>query len=173
MSYGLLLLRVVLGLTMSAHGAQKLFGWFGGHRIGGTGGFFGNLGLRTPVLMAFAAGLAELAGGLSLATGFLTPLGALAVTIVMLNAIGLIHWSNGFFNGNGGFEFNLLIASAAVAIAATGPGRFAIDHAIGWDGSISGLWWGVGVLGAAVAIAFTTLTLGRHRHRVQVAQQAA
>jgi putative oxidoreductase len=171
MSYGLLLLRVVLGLTMSAHGAQKLFGWFGGHGIRATGGFFGNFGFRTPVLMAFAAGLAEFGGGLSLATGFLTPLGALAITIVMLNAISLVHWPKGFFNSNGGYEFNLLIASAAVAIAATGPGRFAIDRAIGWDDNISGLWWGVGVLVAAGLVTLVTLTAGRRR--VAVAQQAA
>jgi putative oxidoreductase len=163
MSYGLLLLRIVLGLTMFAHGAQKLFGWFGGHGIRGTGGFFGNFGFRAPVLIAFAAGLAEFGGGLSLAFGFLTPLGALAVTVVMLNAVYLVHWSKGFFNGNGGYEFNLLIASAVVAIAATGPGRFAIDHAIGWDDNISGLWWGLGVLGAAVVVTFFTLTAGRRR----------
>jgi putative oxidoreductase len=171
MSYGLLLLRIVLGLTMSAHGAQKLFGWFGGHGIQATGGFFGNFGFRTPVLMAFAAGLAEFGGGLSLATGFLTPLGALAITIVMLNAIGLVHWPKGFFNSNGGYEFNLLIASAAVAIAATGPGRFAIDRAIGWDDNITGLWWGVGVLVAAGLVTLVTLTAGRRR--VAVAQQPA
>jgi putative oxidoreductase len=171
MSYGLLLLRVVLGLTMSAHGAQKLFGWFGGSGIRGTGGFFGNFGFRAPVLIAFAAGLAEFGGGLSLATGLLTPLGALAITIVMLNAISLVHWPNGFFNSNGGYEFNLLIVSAAVAIAATGPGRFAIDHAIGWDDNISGLWWGVGVVGAALVVTFLTLTVGRRR--AAVAQQPA
>jgi len=171
MSYGLLLLRVVLGLTMSAHGAQKLFGRFGGFGIRGTGGFFGNFGFRAPVLTAFAAGLAEFGGGLSLATGLLTPLGALAITIVMLNAISLVHWPNGFFNSNGGYEFNLLIVSAAVAIAATGPGRFAIDHAIGWDDNISGLWWGVGVVGAALVVTFLTLTVGRRR--VAIAQQPA
>lgn len=172
MSYGLLLLRLVLGLTMSAHGAQKLFGWFGGPGMQGTAGMCANLGYRSPFLMAAGLAFAELGGGLSLATGFLTPLGALAVTIVMLNAIALVHWPKGFFNGNGGFEFNLLIASAAVAIAATGPGRFAIDHAIGWDDNFSGLWWGLGVVGAAALVAFTTLTLGRHR-RLSVAQLPA
>jgi putative oxidoreductase len=161
MSYGLLLLRVVLGLTMSAHGAQKLFGWFGGPGMKGTVGICTNLGYRWPFLMAGSLALAEFGGGLSLATGFLTPLGAFAVTVVMLNAVYLIHWSKGFFNGDGGYEFNLLIASAAVAVAATGPGRFAIDHAIGWDDNISGLWWGLGVLGAAVVMAFLTLTAGR------------
>jgi putative oxidoreductase len=171
MSYGLLLLRIVLGLTMFAHGAQKLFGWFEGPGMKGTIGMCTNLGYRSPFLMGFAVAFAEFGGGLSLATGFLTPLGALAVTVVMLNAVYLVHWSKGFFNGNGGYEFNLLIASAAVAIATTGPGRFAIDHAIGWDDNISGLWWGLGVLGAAVVVAFLTLTAGRRR--VAVADQPA
>jgi uncharacterized membrane protein YphA (DoxX/SURF4 family) len=100
-------------------------------------------------------------GGLALALGFLTPLGALAVTVVMLNAVYLIHWAKGFFNGNGGYEFNLLIASAAVALAMTGPGRFSLDRAIGWDDNISGVWWGVGVLAVAALVSFLTLTLGR------------
>jgi putative oxidoreductase len=172
MSYGLLLLRVVLGSTMAAHGAQKLFGWFGGGGVRGTGAFFGNFGFRTPVLMALAAGLTEFGGGLLLATGFLTPLGALAVTIVMLNAVSLVHWPKGFFNANGGYEFNLLIASAAVALAATGPGRFAIDRAIGWDDNTSGLWWALGVVGAAAIVTFLTLTVGRVR-RSAVAHSAA
>src|SRR5919198_4641266 len=98
MSYGLLLLRVVLGSTLAAHGAQKLFGWFGGGGLRRTGGSFGNFGFRTPVLMALAAGAAELGGGLLLATGLLTPLSALAVAVVMLNAIGTVHWRNGFWN---------------------------------------------------------------------------
>ena len=172
MSYGLLLLRVVLGLTLSAHGAQKLFGWFGGPGLKGTGGFFGNFGFRTPVLVAALAGLAEFGGGLLLATGFLTPLGALAITIVMLNAVALVHWPNGFFNANGGFEFNLSVAASAIALAATGPGRFAIDHAIGWDDNITGLWWALGVLGAAIVVTFGTLTIGRRR-RIAIAQQPA
>jgi putative oxidoreductase len=171
MSYGLLLLRVILGATMSAHGAQKLFGWWGGPGFQGTTGMCSNLGYRFPFLMAGGLALAEFGGGLSLATGFLTPLGAFAVTVVMLNAISLVHWRNGFFNGNGGFEFNTLILAASIALAATGPGRFAIDHAIGWDDNISGLWWGVGVPGAAVVTSLLTLTLGRRR--VAVAQQPA
>jgi putative oxidoreductase len=162
MSYGLLLLRVVGGLTISAHGAQKLFGWFGGHGVRGTAGFFENLGFRPPVLLAALAGLGEI-GGVLFAAGFLTPLAALGITIVMFNAIAVVHWPKGFFNGNGGFEFPLSLATIAIAVAATGPGRFSIDRAIGWDDNISGVWWGVGVLGAAVVISFLTLTLGRRR----------
>jgi putative oxidoreductase len=169
MSSGLLLLRIAVGSIMAAHGAQKLFGWWGGPGMSGTAGICSSLAFRSPFLMAWALALAETGGGLSLATGFLTPLGAFAVTVVMLNAVYLVHWSKGFFNGNGGYEFNLLIAASSVALAAIGPGRFSIDHAIGWDDNISGAWWGLGVLGAAVAMAFVTLAAGRRR--VAVAQQ--
>ena len=166
MSYGLLLLRVVIGGTMFSHGAQKLFGWFGGHGLRGTAGFFGQLGWRAPTLMALLAGLAE-ASGLSFAAGFLTPLAALGIAVVMLNAIAVVHWKNGFFNGDGGIEFPLALATVAVAVAATGPGRFSIDRVIGWDDDISGIWWGVGVVAAAIAISFVTLTVFRHRERLQ------
>jgi putative oxidoreductase len=166
MSSGLLLLRIAVGSIMAAHGAQKLFGWWGGPGISGTVGMCSSLAYRAPFLMACALAVAEFGGGLSLAIGFLTPLGALAVTVVMLNAIYVIHWPKGFFNGNGGYEFNLLIAASAVALAAIGPGRFSIDHAIGWDDSVSGVWWGVGVAGAAILVSFLTLTLGRRRAKV-------
>jgi putative oxidoreductase len=150
---------------MSAHGAQKLFGWWGGPGMAGTTGMCRSFGCRLPGLMAWALALAELGGGFLLAAGFLTPLGALAVTTVMLNAVYLVHRPNGFFNSNGGYEFNLLIAATAVALAAIGPGRFSIDHALGWDDNLSGFWWGVGVAGAALVAAFLTQTVGRRRPR--------
>src|SRR5919197_3241769 len=162
MSYGLLLLRVVVGATMFGHGAQKLFGWFGGPGPRGTGGFFGQLGYRAAVVMAVFAGLAE-SSGILFALGFVTPLASLAIAVVMLNAIITVHWSKGFWNGNGGFEFPLTLLTVAVAVAAIGPGRFSIDRAIGWDDNISGLWWGVGVLGAAALIALVIQTAFRSR----------
>jgi putative oxidoreductase len=166
MSYGLLLLRIVVGGTMFSHGAQKLFGWFGGHGLRGTAGFFGSLGWRLPLLMAFLAGLAE-ASGLAFAAGVLTPLAALGIAVVMLNAIIVVHWRNGFFNGNGGVEFPLVLATVAVSVAATGPGRFSIDRLIGWDDNISGVWWGVGVLAAALAASVVTVTVFRRREVLQ------
>jgi putative oxidoreductase len=166
MSYGLLLLRVVIGGTLFAHGAQKLFGWFGGHGLRGTAGFFGSTGWRLPLLMAFLAGLGE-TSGLAFAFGLLTPLAALGIATVMLNAIFAVHWRNGFFNGDGGVEFPLALGAVAVAVAATGPGRFSIDNAIGWADNISGLWWGVGVAGAAAAITIATLTIFRRSERLQ------
>jgi putative oxidoreductase len=171
MSYGLLLLRVVGGLTISAHGAQKLFGWFGGGGVRGTAGFFENLGFRPPVLLTVLAGLGEV-GGLLFAAGFLTPLAALGMTIVMFNAIAVVHWSKGFFNGNGGLEFPLSLATIAIAVTMTGPGRFSIDRAIGWDDNISGVWWGVGVAAAAAVVTLFTVATTRRRARVQAAAPA-
>ena len=161
MSYGILSLRLVLGAIMAAHGSQKLFGWFGGGGPRGTANSFAQLGYSSPLLMALGAGLAELGGGLLIALGLLTPLAAAAIAIVMLNAIAAVHWRNGFFNAAGGYEFNLLVFTAAVATAATGPGRFSLDNLYGWAGNISGLWWGVGVAGVAVLVSALTLTVGR------------
>jgi putative oxidoreductase len=165
MSYGLLLLRVVIGGTMFAHGAQKLFGWFGGGGPRGTAGFFGALGFRAPLAMAVLAGLSETSGAL-FAAGFLTPLASLGIAVVMVVAIATVHWSKGFFSGSGGYEFNLTLFTVAVAVAATGPGRFSVDRALHWDDNISGLWWGVGVLGASLVLGGLTVTLGRRRERL-------
>jgi putative oxidoreductase len=163
MSYGLLLLRLVVGGTMFGHGAQKLFGWFGGPGREGTRGFLGQLGFRAGAMMALLVGLAE-SSGLLLAAGFVTPLACVAIAIVMLNAIATVHWSNGFWNTKGGYEFPLTLLTVVVAIGAIGPGRFSVDRAIGWDGNISGVWWGVAVLAAAAVVSFVTVTVGRRLH---------
>ncbi len=149
MAYGLLFLRAIIGTTIAAHGAQKIFGWFGGHGPQGTAGFFGGLGFRALRLMAIVAGLSELAG-LLFAVGLLTPFAALAIASVMVVAVGSVHGKNGFWAGSGGFEYNLALWTVAVAIAATGPGRFSIDRLLGWDDNLAGLWWGTGVLCASI-----------------------
>lgn len=161
MSYGILMLRVVLGAIMAAHGAQKLFGWFGGGGPSQTAGSFAKLGFQPPLLAALTAGVAEFGGGLLLAAGLVTPLAALAIAVVMLNAIATVHWRKGFWVMKGGYEFNLLILGASVSLAATGPGRFSLDALIGWADNISGLWWGVTVAGLSALVAALTLTLGR------------
>jgi putative oxidoreductase len=161
----LILLRLVAGLTLAAHGSQKLFGSFGGGGIAGTRTFFAGLGFRTPHLMAFAAGIGELAGGLLLALGLLTPVAALALVVVMLNAIATVHWRKGFFNSAGGYEYNLLVIATALAVAAGGPGRFSLDAALGWPQEISGPWWALGVSGLAAVTTLATLTVGRGRLR--------
>jgi putative oxidoreductase len=160
MSYGILLLRLVVGLAFVGHGTQKLFGWFGGYGPKGTGGFFASKGYRAPVAMAVVAGLSEAAGGTLLALGFATPLAAAMLATVMINAIGSVTFKKAFMLGS---ELELAYLTFAISLAAIGPGRFSIDRAIGWDDDISGVWWGVGVLGAALVASLLTLTLGRTR----------
>ena len=160
----MIVLRVVAGLALAAHGSQKLFGLFGGSGPTGTRTFFAGLGFRAPLAMAFVAGLSELGGGLLFAFGLLTPFAALAIAVVMLNAIASVHWKKGFFNSAGGFEYNLLIIATGVAVTAAGPGRFSLDHAFGWAGNISGPWWALAVVLAAPTIALVTLTFGRRAH---------
>jgi putative oxidoreductase len=161
MAYGILLLRVVLGLIMAAHGAQKLFGWWGGPGLRGVYGWLGSSRFRGGWAPVVALVTAEFGGGLALALGFLTPIGALAIVVVMLIAVATAHWPNGFWNGSGGYEFNLLIAASATALAVFGGGRFSLDRVFGWADNLSGVWWGVGVLGAATVIAAAMLTVGR------------
>jgi putative oxidoreductase len=160
MSYGILLLRLVVGVAFVGHGTQKLCGWFGGYGPQGTGGFFASKGYRAPVLMAVAAGLAEAGGGTLLALGFATPLAAALLATVMINAIAAVTFKKAFMLGS---ELELIYLTIAVSLAAIGPGRFSIDRAIGWDDNISGAWWGVAALGVALVFSLSTLTLGRAR----------
>ncbi|MFE6869338.1 DoxX family protein [Kitasatospora sp. NPDC057692] len=124
---GLLLLRVALGLTMAAHGSQKLFGWFGGGGLDGTSAFFGSKGYPAPKALAVVAGLTETGGGLALVVGLLAPLAAAAILGTMLNALA-VTWSGNFFAMKGGSEYELLLIAAAAALALTGPGRYAVDR---------------------------------------------
>jgi putative oxidoreductase len=159
MEAGLLVIRVVLGGTIAAHGAQKLFGWFDGPGLAGTGGWLQSMGFKPARLHAAVVGLAEFGGGALLALGLLTPLGAAAVAGVMFVAIATVHWSNGFFNTGGGYEFNLLIAATAIALALTGPGDISLDHVIGWV--LAGPAWGLGALGVSAAAAGSVLAMRR------------
>jgi len=154
MDYGLLFLRVVIGAIFFAHGSQKLLGWFGGGGLKGTAGWLGSMGFKAPGVMALMVAGAE-SSGLLFAFGLLTPLAALGMVSAMLVAIATVHWKNGFFAGNGGYEFNLALIAAATAVAATGPGRFSVDRALGLDDNWSGVAWGIGVLVlAALSAAF-------------------
>src|ERR1700681_2554422 len=130
LSLGLLVLRVVVGLTLAGHGAQKVFGWWGGPGLKAWTEGVAKMRIRPAVPFAWLAALAELGGGLILAAGFLSPLGSLAIIGTMLVAIATVHWPNGFWNTKRGYEFNLTIVAAAVAIGLTGPGNYSIDQAI-------------------------------------------
>ena len=131
LDFGLLVIRVLFGAAIAAHGAQKLFGWFGGYGLKGTGGFFEGLGFRPGTSFAAAAGLGEFGGGVSLALGLFTPLGAAAILAAMLVAIVSVHLKNGFFTMNNGVELPLLYAVSATGVALTGPGAFSLDAFFG------------------------------------------
>jgi len=126
-SLGLLVIRLVFGLTFAAHGAQKLFGWFGGYGLGGTAGFFESIGIKPGKLMAVLAGLGEFGGGLFFALGLLTPLAALAIAVTMVVAIVTVAGKNGYWAQASGYEYNLAIIAVAVGVALTGPGSLALD----------------------------------------------
>ena len=150
MEIGLLLIRLVVGGTLAAHGAQKLFGWFGGFGIAGTGGWLESMGFRPGKLQAAVSGLSEFGGGLLLAAGLLTPLGAAAIAGVMLVAIVTVHFDKGFFNGSGGYEFNAVLAVTAIALAFTGPGELSLDNALGLN--LDGAAYGIASTLAALII---------------------
>ncbi len=124
---GLLILRVVVGLTLAAHGSQKLFGWFGGSGIKGWAGVVDRMRIRPAPAWAWIAALSEFGGGLLLALGFLSPLGSFAIIGAMLVAIATVHWPKGFFVTKGGYEFNLVLIAACAAVAITGPGAYSLD----------------------------------------------
>ena len=125
------------------------------------------MGFRPARLHATVVGLSEFGGGLLVALGLLTSLGALAIAGVMVVAIATVHWTKGFFNTPGGYEFNLLIWTAAVAIAFTGPGTFSIDDAFGW--SLWGNEWGVGIALASLLSAGLVLALRKPVGQTQTA----
>jgi putative oxidoreductase len=169
MAYGLLLLRVFVGVSFFGHGTQKLFGWWGGYGPQGTGGFFAAQGYRWGVPMAVLAGLAEAGGGTLLALGLVTPLACAAIAVVMLNAIFAVTLKRAFMAGS---ELELTYLVTVVALAAVGPGRFSLDRAIGWDDDLSGLWCGVGAFVAAAVVSFVTLTFFHSKPPPQPAPQA-
>ncbi|HLZ44756.1 MAG TPA: DoxX family protein [Gemmatimonadales bacterium] len=156
MALALLILRLVVGLTMVAHGTQKLFGWFGGHGLKGTGGFLEQLGFVPGRRNALFAGLAEFTGGLLLALGLVTPLAAMLIVSVMFVAVATVHVKHGYFNHNQGYEYNLTIVAAAVSLAMIGAGPVSLDAALGIRDA--GAVWGLaalvaGLLGGAVQLA--------------------
>ena len=149
MKLGLTAFRVVIGATMFAHGAQKLFGWFGGPGPDKLGQAFEGMGLKPGKRNAIIAGASEAGGGLLLATGFLTPVGSAATIGVMHQAIETVHKEKGFFVTEGGYEYNLALAAAAFVLADVGPGPLSLDRALGTE--VRGPLVALAALGAGLA----------------------
>ena len=179
MAIGLLILRVVVGGLFIGHGAQKLFAWFDGPGIRGTTQFFDSLGYRRPRAMAQLGGWAEFAGGLFLLLGLLNPFAAAAVVGVMCNAAMAAHAQNGLWNSDGGYEFPLVMGTAAATLAFTGPGAASLDNALGiqWSGFLWGLLGvllGVFAAGAVLAMRETSPTeASDQERRTEEERQAA
>lgn len=149
MKLGITAFRVTLGAVFFAHGAQKLFGWFGGHGLEATGGAFESMGLRPGKRNALIAGASEAGGGTLLALGLFTPLASAAVIGVMNEAVRAVHGDKGFFATEGGYEYNLVLAASAFALADSGPGPWSLDEQLGVR--MSGPLWALSALGAGLA----------------------
>ena len=132
MDIALLIVRLIVGLAIAAHGAQKLFGWFGGYGIAGTGGFMETLGWRPGRLFALGAGLGEFLGGVLTVLGLGGPIGPALIIMVMVAAILAVHLPKGFWSSNGGYELNSMYVAVAIALAFTGFGAYSLDRALGW-----------------------------------------
>jgi putative oxidoreductase len=157
MKIGRLLLRLSVGGFFVGHGTQKLFGWFGGHGLDATAKSFEQLGLRPGRRNAMAAGAAEAGGGALLAAGLATPLAASVLTATMMTAIKTVHGKNGPWLTNGGYEYNVVLIAAALALVEVGPGEHSLDARLGCERHGSGwalaalLAGAVGALGAHLA----------------------
>jgi len=129
-AWGLLIVRLVVGLLFVGHGAQKLFGLFGGYGPKGTGGWMESIGIKPGVAMAVAAGLMEFIGGLLFAAGLLTPLAAVLIVITMTGAIASVHGKNGLWVTSNGYEYNMVLIAVAIGVALVGAGDYSLDAII-------------------------------------------
>ncbi len=155
---GIFLVRLFFGLAIAAHGAQKLFGWFGGYGLKGTGGFFEGIGFKPGGLFASAAGISEFLGGLLLVVGLFTPLGAAAVLTAMIVASVSVHLKNGFFVQSNGFELAFLYGAVSMGLIFTGAGSYSLDAELAL-GLLNAPTVKIGVLVASLIGAGLTLAL--------------
>ena len=169
MDLALLVLRLAVGLLFAGHGAQKLFGVFGGGGLEGTANMFDNIGLRPGSLHARAAGTIEFMGGLLIAAGLFTPFAAAALIAVMTAAVITVHAPNGIWNTNKGYEYNLVLAAVMFALSGIGAGAWSLDNAFGFD--LHGVGWAlgalaVGIIGGGGAVASGRTSSGREPHPI-------
>ena len=166
----LLFVRLVFGLAFAAHGAQKLFGWFGGYGLAGTGGFLEQLGFRPGRVFAAAAGASELAGGLLIALGLGGPIGPALVIATMIVAAVTVHLRNGFFAASNGVELPVLYLLIGAIYAFAGFGALSLDAVLGltslWTAGVVWAFTGLGIAGG-----FLNLTARRKAPAAAVAAE--
>jgi putative oxidoreductase len=161
---GILIVRLAIGLTYAAHGAQKLLGWWGGPGFAGWTGGIVRMGLRpAPLWAAISAGI-ELFGGLLLALGLLTPIASAFLVAQSIYIVVRTHLPRGFWNSRGGIEFPLQLLAGSLLVVASGPGAIAIDPVLGID---LGPWWRAGSLAVAVVGALVAMAIARPRPQAQ------
>ena len=167
MKVGRLLLRAAVGGFFIGHGTQKLFGWFGGQGLKNQASHFEGMGLKPGIVHAGAAGAAETLGGAGLLLGYRTPLASASIVSVMLTAINRVHLKNGPWAHNGGYEYNVVLAAAAISLAESGPGGLSLDALRGKEKS--GAQWGLFSLAAGAAGAAGAHFLAESRATSEVA----
>jgi putative oxidoreductase len=168
MNLGRLIARVVIGGLFAGHGTQKLFGWFGGSGLDGAGQMMDKLELRPGRRNALAAASAETAGGTLLALGALTPLAGSLITSTMITAIRKVHGPNGPWNTQGGYEYNLALIAATLALVECGPGAPSLDRALGVE--TRGSRWALASL--ALGAAGSTLAIEAGRQEAEAERRA-
>jgi putative oxidoreductase len=173
MKLRLLVVRAVVGGLFVGHGAQKLFGWFGGHGPEGTGQFFENVGVRPGRRTAVAAGAAEAGGGALLVLGLFTPLAGAALSGVMITAIRHVHSGKGPWVAEGGYEYNLVLLATIFALTEAGPGPISLDRALGIERCGTG--WAIAQLaaGAAGSVAISKLADSTPSAELDVPEQSS
>jgi putative oxidoreductase len=166
----LLILQLAVGLTFAAHGAQKVFGWWGGPGLTAWEGAMAHMGFRPARLFGTVSALVELVGGLLLAVGFLTPLVAAVLVAQTVVIIGKVHLPHGFFNSKSGIEFPLVLGVGAAAVGLAGPGALSLDAALGIavDPTIRAL-----LLVAGIVVGLVTLAIPGVESRLDSRTHAA
>ena len=166
---GLLILRVLIGLVFIAHGSQKVFGWFGGPGLKGFTGWMGSMGLKPASIWGLMGALSEFGGGILLTLGLLNPLGPLAIIGAMLMAIGLAHWTKGFWSSKGGYEFPLVLLVVSAVLGLLGSGSYALDTLLGIALPATLIFWG----GLVLAVIVTAIGLNMHHPQTASSKQTA